>query len=59
VRQQRLNDYIAWACRTPQLQTVHRSWFSERSMEQWLGSVLGELQQAGAAVLREGMILDR
>jgi glyoxylase-like metal-dependent hydrolase (beta-lactamase superfamily II) len=59
VQQQRLSDYIAWACRTPQLQTVHRSWFSERSMEQWLGSVLAELQQAGAAVLREGMILDR
>jgi DNA-binding transcriptional regulator YbjK len=59
VQQQRLSDYIAWACRTQQLQTVHRSWFSERSMEQWLDSVLGELQQAGAAVLREGMILDR
>jgi hypothetical protein len=37
---------------------VHRSWFSERSMEQWLGSLLGELQQAGVAVLRESMILD-
>lgn len=58
VQQQPLGDYLAWACRTPHLQTVHRSWFSERSMEQWLGSVLDELQHAGAAVLRGGLILD-
>ena len=58
VQQQPLSDYIAWACDTPQLQTVHRSWFSQCSMEQWLASVLAELQQAGVAVLREGLILD-
>jgi glyoxylase-like metal-dependent hydrolase (beta-lactamase superfamily II) len=58
VQQQPLDDYIAWACRTPHLQTVHRGWFSGRPLEQWLLGMLAELQQAGVAVMREGMILD-
>lgn len=59
VQQQPLADFIAWAQGTAYMQILHRNWFAERSIEQWLGSLLADLQQVGAAKVQEGLVLNQ
>lgn len=60
VQRQPLAEFLAWAGNTAHLQTLHRQWFArEQGMNEWLHSMLADLQRAGATTLHEGLILDR
>ena len=60
VQRQPLAEFLAWAGNTAHLQTLHRQWFArEQGMNEWLHSMLADLQRAGATSLHEGLILDR
>jgi glyoxylase-like metal-dependent hydrolase (beta-lactamase superfamily II) len=59
VQQQPLADFMAWARETAYMQTLHRNWFAQRSIEQWLGSLLADLQQVGAAKIQDGLVLNQ
>ena len=59
VQQQPLAEFTAWAQGTAYMQTLHRNWFAQVSIEAWLLSLLTDLQQVGAAKLQDGLVLNQ
>ena len=59
VQQQPLAEFMAWAQGTAYMQTLHRNWFAQVSIEAWLLSLLTDLQQVGAAKLQDGLVLNQ
>jgi glyoxylase-like metal-dependent hydrolase (beta-lactamase superfamily II) len=59
VQQQPLADFIAWACATAYMQALHRNWFAQRSIEDWLISLLVDLQKVGAAQVQDGLVMNQ
>ena len=59
VQQQALPDFVAWAKSTPYMRTLYDQWFAQSSMDDWLASLLDQLQQAGAARVQDGMVLNQ
>jgi len=59
VQQQPLAEFMAWAQGTAYMQTLHRNWFAQVSIEAWLLSLLSDLQQVGAAKLQNGLVLSQ
>ncbi len=59
VQQQPLADFIVWARGTAYMQTLHTNWFAQRSIEEWLDSLLADLQQVGAAKVQDGLVLNQ
>ena len=59
VQQQPLADFMAWACATAYMQALHRNWFAQRSIEDWLVSLLADLQKVGAAQVQDGLVMNQ
>lgn len=59
VQQQPLADFIAWARGTAYMQILHRSWFAQHSIEEWLTALLADLQRVGAAQVLDGLVLNQ
>jgi glyoxylase-like metal-dependent hydrolase (beta-lactamase superfamily II) len=59
VQQQPLPDFMAWACATAYMQALHRNWFAQRSIEDWLISLLADLQKVGAAQVQDGLVMNQ
>ena len=59
VQQQPLADFMAWAQGTAYMQTLHRNWFAQGRIEEWLLSLLTDLQQVGAAKLQNDLVLNQ
>ena len=59
VQKQPLADFMAWAQGTAHMQTLHRNWFAQVSIEAWLLSLLTDLQQVGAAKLQNDLVLNQ
>ena len=59
VQQQALPDFMAWACSTAYMQALHRNGFAQRSIEDWLISLLADLQKVGAAQVQDGLVMNQ
>ena len=44
-----LKDFARWAQSTPYFLLLHRRWFADRPLEEWLFTLISELVRAGAA----------
>jgi glyoxylase-like metal-dependent hydrolase (beta-lactamase superfamily II) len=44
-----LSAFTAWAESTPYLRLLHRRWFAERPLQEWLFALIEELVRSGAA----------
>jgi hypothetical protein len=41
------------------MQALHRNWFAQRSIEDWLISLLADLQKVGAAQVQDGLVMNQ
>lgn len=56
VQQMQLAEFTEWALATAYFAMVHQRFFSEQSLAEWIGNVIGDLARSGAAHL-QGEIL--
>lgn len=59
VQRQPLGPFIAWAQSAAYLQILHRRWSEQSRIEDWLAALLADLQQAGAARVQDGQVLNQ
>ncbi len=59
VQRQRLDEFLAWAQATPYLGLLHRRFFSDEPLRQWLDRLLADLVKVGAADRQGDWVLNR
>jgi glyoxylase-like metal-dependent hydrolase (beta-lactamase superfamily II) len=59
VQRQPLADFLHWAGQTEYLCILQQRWHPDQSLAGWIGTLLSELQEAEAATLQEGWVLNR
>ncbi len=59
VQQQPLADFLDWAGQADYLCMLQQRWHADQSLADWIGALLSELQEAGAATLSGGLVLNR
>jgi glyoxylase-like metal-dependent hydrolase (beta-lactamase superfamily II) len=52
------NQLFAWSQQTPYFQLLHAKYWGAQSSEQWIRMLITELENAGAALVKENLISD-
>jgi hypothetical protein len=51
-----LREFADWAAATPYMEVVRARYFPDRTMREWLSTLVQDLERSGAALMEDGWI---